>query len=456
MTPPTHPLARRLLGAAGALTFAAVGLSAPAAAAEEKEPPRRPYKQVKICDLSMCYIAWRVIDSDGDGWCDADELAARTDPFDPASFPSPQLVAELAIGRQLPSFEYGQGVFVLLPLETVKLREQVDRGWLESFPLPARKDSLARMGIDAKLLDAFGLDPSSDGMTLGLDLPGSGGDGLPAGIKLGGLDISLISAGGGASYAADRGGVKNNTRDEDGFGDVTEYYDGSSAHTRVDRDTGRTEIAYTDQDGNNSAMVTIDRDFAYDGETRVETETTTVTDAGGRVQSESTTTTRTGKDGSTESQTDKTTYKRDKDGNVTGTTVTHSESSKPANGSTTSGSVTYRCDANGENCTQVSSTGGYYDESQQPAVITEEVVQGVLRVRGAAINVVQGWTPPGDGEPETPDPSVIVNIDPDYVGEFVLVEPKLTTHAQPRYANDLPHPMDGAVPPSGGGCGGLC
>ncbi|WP_155371257.1 thrombospondin type 3 repeat-containing protein [Catellatospora vulcania] len=454
MRPPTHTIARRLLGAAGALTLAAVTLSAPAAAAEE--PPRRPYQQVKICDLSMCYIAWRVIDSDGDGYCDADELVARTDPFDRNSFPSPQLLAELAVGRSLPSFEYGQGVFVLLPLETIKLREQVDRGWTESFPLPTRKDSLARMGVDAKLLDAFGLDPNSDGLTLGLDLPGSGGSGLPAGIKLGSLDISLISAGGGASFAANRGGVKNNTRDDDGFGDVTEYYDGSTAHTRVDKDTGTTDIAYTNPDGSNGPVVTIERDFGYDGDTRVETETTTVTGADGRVESVSTTVTRTEPDGSRESQTDKTTYKRDEDGEVTGTVVTHSESSTPAGGTTTSGHTTSRCDENGQNCTQVGSSGGYFDESQAPVAVTEEMIQGVLKVRGAAINVVQGWTPPGDGNPEAPDPSVIVNIDPDYVGEYVLVEPKLTTHAQPRYANDLPHPMDGAPFPPTGGCGGLC
>ncbi|GAA2394193.1 hypothetical protein Cme02nite_09060 [Catellatospora methionotrophica] len=454
MTRTTHTLARRLLAAAGALTFSTAALAAPAAAAEE--PPRRPYKQVKFCDLSMCYIAWRVIDSDGDGYCDADELVARTDPFDPKSHPSPQVIAELAIGRSLPSFEYGQGVFVLLPLETVKLRQQVDRGWLESFPLPTRKDSLARMGISAELLSSFGLNPGKDGMTLGLDLPGSGGSGLPAGLKLGSLDISLISAGGGASFAANRGGVKDNQRDDDGFGDVTQYYDGSSAHTRVDRDTGRTEIAYTNPDGSNGPMVSIDRDFGYDGDTRVETETTTVTGADGKVESVSTTVTRTDPDGGKESQTDKTTYKRDEDGKVTGTVVTHSESSTPAGGNTTGGSTTSRCDENGENCTQVGSSGGYFDESQAPVVVTEEMIQGVLRVRGAAINVVQGWTPPGGGNPEVPDPSVIVNIDPDYVGEFVLVEPKLTTHAQPRYANDLPHPMDGAQFPPTGGCGGLC
>ena len=62
-------------------------------------------KVVRMCDLSGCYIAWRVVDSDGDGVSDADELVAGSNPHDAASVPSLKLVATLAGKSTLPSFK---------------------------------------------------------------------------------------------------------------------------------------------------------------------------------------------------------------------------------------------------------------------------------------------------------------------------------------------------------------
>ena len=125
-----HPRARRGARAAtvglvlaSALGAAAGGPAAAAGAADEP-PSERPAERVRtarLCDPTVCYVAWRVVDSDHDGVSDADEWMAGTDPLDPTSRPRPEVVVELAGAEKLPSFQAGHGAFVVYPTDVAEL-----------------------------------------------------------------------------------------------------------------------------------------------------------------------------------------------------------------------------------------------------------------------------------------------------------------------------------------------
>lgn len=154
-------------------------------------------RNTRLCDLSGCYVAWNVVDSDGDGVCDADEIMAGTNPYDPLSKPSLQVVVELSGKSQLPSFEAGRGAIAVFPAEMqaqlqeyYKGKSVIDQAF--AFPLGiARGDSLSRAGIKLDQLKEFGLDPDKDGFTIGFEQPTKSG--LPE-RRVGGIDVSLISA----------------------------------------------------------------------------------------------------------------------------------------------------------------------------------------------------------------------------------------------------------------------
>lgn len=168
----------------------------------------------RLCDPTGCYMAWRVVDSDGDGVCDADELVAGTDPHDPLSKPSLRVVAELGGKSTLPSFEAGLGVFAVYPEQMQAMLQSYYKGHgkdvleqLTAFPLHhARGDALSRAGISARLLADNGIDPDRDGFTIGLDRPTASN--LP-GRRVGGIEMRLVSADG-----AD-GGTKPKSDDDE-------------------------------------------------------------------------------------------------------------------------------------------------------------------------------------------------------------------------------------------------
>lgn len=116
-----------------------------------------------------------------------------------------------------------------------------------------------------------------------------------------------------------------------------------------------------------------------------------------------------------------------------------------ADGKTTShGETKQVCDANGGNCTEKSD--GQVDPEQDNSMVTQEMVDGTLRMRGAAVNVVAGWNAPGVEEnPTDPrNPGTIMLVD-DTVGDvYMLLEPKrVTAEAEPESYPDLPSPMNG-------------
>ncbi|MFD0593272.1 thrombospondin type 3 repeat-containing protein [Catellatospora coxensis] len=218
-----------------------LGGGVPAAAAEE---PNRERRVLRLCDPTGCYVAWRAYDSDRDGVCDADEVAAGTDPHDPASRPPLRHVAELAAGRALPTFEYGVGGFVLFPAEIITAREKLGVDPLGAFPLHGRADTLTRLGVSAEQLDKFGISLERDGFSLGLDGL-TAKPGLPAGVKLGRFDASLVSAGTSNTHFAHGGWIG---AEKLGDGDtVNRYRDGSTE--QVTRTGHHVQIVYSDEKG---------------------------------------------------------------------------------------------------------------------------------------------------------------------------------------------------------------
>ncbi|GHJ48233.1 hypothetical protein Cs7R123_55750 [Catellatospora sp. TT07R-123] len=453
--------ARRVLAVVAALTL--VGVAAPAAAGED--PPRRPKHELVACDPTACYAAWYVVDSDGDGYCDADELAAGTDPDDKASHPLLLKLVDLAIDRTLPSFEAGAGAFFLLPVELVRQRQEYAHDWLGAFPIAGRADAVGKFGVTGDLMKKFGLDPTKDPFSLGIDLPGTNGGTSSGGLKLAGVkpgrvQTSLLGIDGSATYGADRGGVVDSTKDWGGLGsgDITTYGDGSETHTTSNKEGG-TNVEYTNPGGSAGPTVTTTLDSHWEGDVRVDEEHETTKDPDGNIIKDSTTVTLNFKDGHTESQTDTIRYNRNAKNEVIDTSVSHTETTSTADGKTTSSTVTYRCDANAENCTQTgtgTATGGMFDPDYGPPVVTEEVVKGTLRLRGAAITVVEGWERPGSEEPDLPNLGALILVDPNADDLFVLVEPTNAARAHPESRPDLPNPMTGEPAPTGGCSGGLC
>ncbi|MGN6152186.1 MAG: thrombospondin type 3 repeat-containing protein [Lysobacteraceae bacterium] len=165
---------------------AAIALTALAGTARGKDDTLR---HVRLCDASYCYYAWNVVDSDGDGVCDADERVAGTDPHDPKSRPSPEIIATLVGKQMLPSFEFGLGKVILYP---EKLQETIEAGAkdpLATFPVGERKDAMTRLGLSAELRAEHGIQVG-EGFTLAQEFDPKGGAPYR---RVGGIDVRLIS-----------------------------------------------------------------------------------------------------------------------------------------------------------------------------------------------------------------------------------------------------------------------
>lgn len=310
-------------------------------------PPDVHY--ARLCDLSGCYVAWRVVDSDGDGVCDADELMAGTDPYDPRSKPSLQVIVELSGKATLPSFEAGRGAFAVFP---EKMQAMLQEYYKETdaikqalaFPLgPKRGDSLSRAGIDAGVLKDYSIttgglsiDPMHDGFSIGLKK--NDDSGIP-GRRVGGIEMRLISEDlAPITKVPDHGGVTNQLGHKDG-GVTYTYNDGFTRTVQSDR-----------------------------------------------------------------------------------TVVWRNEK---------------------EQITKVH-PGSYFNPDADTGSVepTPEQKKAQDRLRGAAVNTVDGWSAPGSEDPQTLDRrTLIMLVDPQYLDSTLMVfdQPRLTD-SQPDVRPDLPHP----------------
>lgn len=303
-------------------------------------------RYARICDTSGCYLAWKVVDSDGDGVTDADELMAGTDPYNPLSKPSLKVVVEVGGKAQLPSFEAGLGAFFVFPEKLQGMMKETQKNPLAAFPLaPERADTLTRLGISSDQLTKYGIDAMRDGFTIGFDREAK--DPFP-GRRVGGIELRLIS------------------QDEE-LVPLPELPNGGIVKTEV-------------LDG--------DKFTTYkDGTVMAEWETGGVT-------------------------------VMDADGNVVMRSYVNPEADQTA------------------------------------TVPTPEQEAALLRLRGAAIRTVEGWSGPdfSDTKPRDTLPTIIL-VDPEYAYNPAMVfdAPKVTT-TQPRVQPDLPRPDMPANPSGTNGC----
>ncbi|MEV4416522.1 thrombospondin type 3 repeat-containing protein [Catellatospora sp. NPDC049609] len=434
-----------------AVVFVALtaGVAAPARAVEEQS---QKYSTLRLCDASACYVVWSVVDSDHDGVCDADELRAGTDPHDPASRPGLKLIAELLTARELPSFEYGLASLVVFPAEIMKAREELGVDLLGAFPVHKRADALTRLGISGDQLSKFGISPEHSGFALGLE--GLGSADTPAGVRVSGIEVGLISGGAKDPTKHVFGGGVVDT-DKNWRGDTVRIYaDGSKETVTPIKDGVSIEI--TDKSGDKVGTTVKHGYSVKEGTTEVVFQDVKVLDSSDNLVLSTSMEYVKEADGSETTYTVTTEYVRDDDGNLLGTKTTetteYTSGDKSRHSTTTTTTV---CDASGTQCT---SKTQYMDPEQAyHAMVTQEMVDGALRLRGAAINVVPGWNAPGmEEQPEDPrNPTTIMLVD-GTVGElFMLTEPKRVTTAQPEGRPDLPSPQH-AGPLPAGGCDGLC
>lgn len=174
-----------------AAVLLALGTICASSPARAEDPPLR---HVRVCDTSACYTAWGVVDSDDDGFSDADEIVAGTDPFDANSHPPLPLIVDLIGAQLLPTFEFGVGRITIKPADIQAELEAFGGGEspLAAFPLGNRKEGLSRLGLDTDLLAENGYDPEFSGLTLVRD---NGSENEPPVRRVGGVDMRLISAG---------------------------------------------------------------------------------------------------------------------------------------------------------------------------------------------------------------------------------------------------------------------
>lgn len=245
--------ARSSIGASALLLTAAtsllaLGTTVPAAGMPQAGEGGDQAGGYRHCEQGIClrYAAIRqakwLADTDGDGFPDADERAAGTDPYDAASHPAVLDLLALAAHQELPSFREQFAQIVVLPETAPDGTALGARTSLAALTealgalAPSRKDGLERLGISADLLGKFGIS-GSDLTTITAGLPTS--DGSPTfDVRVSGTSMGLIAAG--------------------------EVTSGTSLGVHPDGEGGRTEqISWfvTDEDGTTSYQVSIE----YDG-----------------------------------------------------------------------------------------------------------------------------------------------------------------------------------------------
>ncbi len=140
-------------------------------------------------------------------------------------------------------------------------------------------------------------------------------------------------------------------------------------------------------------------------------------------------------------------FHKDGSGNATGITNTTTEISVTASGSSTTTQTTEECDAGGENCRSrtivADDDAEYVNREADQFVITNELVDQVIRGLGAVVTPVdRGSDPVTDGQgPQDPGSITPIALIDDQTGTPTLIlSPPRVTKAQPEVHLGLPNP----------------
>jgi hypothetical protein len=286
----------------------------------------------QTCTSGVCLVAVKImVDTDGDGVSDDDEIAAGTNPNDPFNRPSPKDLVGLAAEGKLPSFNDHVTEVLVMPTQGP------DGQSLGNGYLPARENLMKLFGIGGDMLKSSGLDPNG-GVRITADRDAMfniGGKNISSGhapVRVGGLDFALVSAGDSRLFGQGPNGTKAHSKSDTttGSGDVKtttrRYDDGSKDVQQRASSTGVTNQQSTGSSGNASGSGSASTKTDIAGFT---TRTTVTKDSLGSI-----TTTDTSKKNSDGSGVSETHEKRVYNDGSGWTKTTTSKTSKNADGST--------------------------------------------------------------------------------------------------------------------------
>lgn len=335
------------------------------------------------CDLGICVVySVPILDSDGDGFSDEDELASGTDPFNAVSRPTTAKIAESIRAGRLPSFRVGLSEIVVLPKLLRNGTPVMPDAWL-----PKRKDALSSLGLTEVLLGRVGLSLDR-GFRVQINSPTAlpFGQSSPPTFRVGGFDWSLIASGG--MSAGSQTALLDVLKKEDGgrhsgYSQITfsqfsnggqvdviwKNNDHSAVRVSGQRSGGETKTEYwnypEDLSSSGTHKTTTRSTVTNSDGSKTETTKTKTEDAGSGTTTESTkvATIKQNRDGSGEFHSVETVTTKDKDGNTTQTTTTKVDASKDSDGTSIVKTETKSCPT-GSDCTtttKVETTKGYYD-----------------------------------------------------------------------------------------------
>jgi Bacterial TSP3 repeat len=250
------------------------------------------------CKSSVCLVL-KVpgVDSDHDGISDDDEIAAGTNPNDAASHPPILKLFESAAYGKLRSFNKGHSEILILPTKDPEGNAIGNKSFI-----PQRDSIFKSFGLGKDLLSKAGLNPEN-GLRMKINSESarmrgekSNGSGHPP-IKIGGLDVGLISGGYngnttlfavGPNSGKNAAGEAKTTFKDGEFITLLKYKDGASDKQVLDTATG--EVKQTSKDANGN-VIGVAAAVVTDKEVGSTTESYTVTTSTGTTNGTSTTTT---------------------------------------------------------------------------------------------------------------------------------------------------------------------
>jgi Bacterial TSP3 repeat len=191
---------------------------------------------VIACQNSVCIVNPFGIDSDGDGFSDADEMMAGTDPYNAKSFPMIFQLVQI----------WGKGVETgkAVPFREVIVMPETtpDGKSIGSNPigeLPGRKDTMSQLGLTNPKIAEM---DQSNGIHAVLNIgihQSSGGKDTPPPARTNGMDISLISGLTSGSSSVP-GGERETWYDENGknmgYDETIHNADGTNTYTSCKSD----------------------------------------------------------------------------------------------------------------------------------------------------------------------------------------------------------------------------